>query len=203
MLRLSIFKAFIQRHVVFISPAVALICVATAVYSFKLLHEFETTPGNQGQITNAWPSSNHMILDNTHATLIMFAHPRCTCSKASLQTLMRIVKESKSNSASKIFFYVPKNAEAQWKENENWKIAESIPGVKVEEDLDGAIAAEFGAKTSGHTFLYSPQGSLIFSGGLTDTRGAAGNSKGRQIILDYLVNQKHQENRIPVFGCEI
>ncbi len=56
-------------------------------------------------------------------------------------------------------------------------------------DDDGAEAKRFGAETSGQTLLYDERGTLAFSGGITGSRGHAGDNAGRASLLA-LINRR-------------
>ena len=70
-------------------------------------------------------------------------------------------------------------------------------------DLNGAEAHRFGAATSGQAMLYDPAGRLLFSGGLTEARGEAGESEGMDAILHNLGGAPGAATRAPVYGCEL
>ena len=77
-------------------------------------------------------------------------------------------------------------------------------GYDVLEDLEACLATEFGALTSGHALLYSTDGSLRFSGGLTDSRGHEGDSFA-MLQLEQALNRQGllQEGPLAskVYGC--
>jgi hypothetical protein len=83
-----------------------------------------------------------------------------------------------------------------------WRSAEAIPGVTVRADQDGNEARCFQAKTSGHVALYDVHGKLLFSGGITSSRGHSGDNAGRSAIMKLL---KHEMavGETPVFGCSL
>ncbi len=69
---------------------------------------------------------------------------------------------------------------------------------------DGALmAAAFGAETSGQVFLYDAQGSLRFSGGITESRGHVGDNAGRAAVEQLLQGKAPVKTRTPVFGCSL
>jgi hypothetical protein len=70
-------------------------------------------------------------------------------------------------------------------------------------DPEGREAQRFGAATSGHTFIYDKNGKLLFSGGLTGSRGHEGDNIGRRTAIDCLTSTQTKQNKTSVFGCEI
>jgi hypothetical protein len=78
-----------------------------------------------------------------------------------------------------------------------------MPGVNVHEDVDGATARLFGAETSGFVVLYDPRGKLLFKGGITSSRGHAGDNLGEDTIASLLAGQIARSTRTPVYGCSL
>jgi hypothetical protein len=67
--------------------------------------------------------------------------------------------------------------------------AAAIPGVKVLFDPDRMEARRFGAETSGHNLSFGADGGLLFSGGITASRGHAGESVRERAIVAPVNNQ--------------
>ena len=78
------------------------------VAGLALLTEFDTAPGAQGSPPRDWPAGGSAQLDRSRPTLLMFAHPRCPCTRASLDELERKIKTLEPSLAS----YFPYAAEA-------------------------------------------------------------------------------------------
>jgi hypothetical protein len=78
-----------------------------------------------------------------------------------------------------------------------------MPGVVVAIDPGGIEQQRFGARASGEVFLYKPDGELIFHGGITASRGHAGDNAGRAFLEAILLRQKPAGAKTPVFGCEL
>jgi hypothetical protein len=102
-----------------------------------------------------------------------------------------------------VFFYAPSTEAADWDRTDLWRDASAIPGVRAAEDRDGAAARLFGAFTSGETLLFGTDGRLAFHGGITPARGHAGDSSGRDAILNLLAGRPAARASAPVFGCSI
>ena len=69
------------------------------------------------------------------------------------------------------------------------------------EDPDGAESRRFGARTSGHVCLYAADGRLLFSGGVTDSRGHAGDGVGADAVVALVGGGTAGTERTLVFGC--
>lgn len=102
-----------------------------------------------------------------------------------------------------ILFFKPKNFPSGWEKTDEWRFAESIPGVEALSDEDGAEAQFFKAATSGQVMVYGPQGRLLFFGGITESRGHSGDNLGRSAIESLVVGGRQELFTTAVFGCSI
>jgi hypothetical protein len=100
-----------------------------------------------------------------------------------------------------VLFYTPSAATRDWENSDLRDAAARIPGVTVLSDIDGVEAERFGAETSGHTFLFATDGRLLFSGGITASRGHVGDNAGESAIVSLINNQTPTRPNTFVFGC--
>src|SRR5688572_31151777 len=126
-----------------------------------------------------WPVESGITRNQKTATLVLFGHPNCPCSKASVGELNEIIAQVHDRVQVYVAFVVPKTADESWRETSLWSDAQLIPGVKTLLDEDGIEAARFNAKTSGQVILYDENGDLMFSGGITGSRGHFGDNAGK------------------------
>lgn len=77
-----------------------------------------------------------------------------------------------------------------------------IPDLVIHRDSGRKEADLFGAATGGHVFFYSPEGALVFEGGITPGRGHEGVSAGQQLILAALEGSATIAST-DVFGCSL
>lgn len=177
---------------------IALILVGT----FRLL-SFEYNPGSDSNFPLSWPQLTELELNSNSYNLIMALHPKCSCSRASLDELSKLVAKFPNQIQATVLFVAPKYASQDWHDNENLTLAHLIPGVKTIEDIDGHIAQSFNAKTSGLTLLYDSKGQLLFSGGITAARGHSGDNLGSQTITDLISGKLSSVKSTAVFGCTL
>lgn len=71
-------------------------------------------------------------------------------------------------------FVKPAGFGESWEQTDLWRSATDIPGVYSTVDENGVEARRFGSATSGQVALYSGEGQLLFSGGITGSRGHSG-----------------------------
>jgi hypothetical protein len=173
------------------------------VAGLRTMMSYESVPGTVGKVSEHWPVVSRIPAPNERPTLIMVAHPLCPCTRASMDELARIMARVQGKVSAYVLFLKPQGAPADWENSDLRRTAAKIPGVTVLSDLDGMEARRFGAETSGHTFLYDRNGALLFSGGITQARGHAGDNAGESAIVA-LVNDHHAElAKSFVFGCSL
>jgi hypothetical protein len=133
----------------------------------------------------------------------MFVHPRCSCSRASLVELDRLLGRVRGLAAPTVVFVKPHGAPADFDDGALRAQAARLPGVTLADDGDGVEARRFGAATSGATLLYGRDGALVFDGGLTQVRGHEGDSFGEERIVALLTTGRADRADSPVFGCPL
>ncbi len=150
-----------------------------------------------------WPVNSQVELNPSGATLVLFAHPRCPCTRATLTELQRILTHSPANVTTWVVFFRPLDAQPDWEQGNLWNAAAAIGGVHVIDDPGGALAERFHVFTSGQTLLYDSTGDLQFSGGITSARGHEGDNVGQTAIIQFLTQGSVSTHETPVFGCAI
>lgn len=100
-----------------------------------------------------------------------------------------------------------------WSETSLRRVVEEIPDVATLNDIDGNESLAFGAKNSGHAFLFDSRARCVFSGGVTSGRGHEGDSTGKSTIFGYVAGLESPvvtppalettAFETPVFGCSL
>lgn len=162
---------------------------------------YDHTPGAREDSPGEWPRTEVLTRGPTGLTLVMLAHPRCPCTRASLQVLASVMERARGRLSAHVLLWVPGRGDADWHEGELWRRAREIPGVQVHADVEGQEARRFGALTSGHTVVYGADGRLVFSGGLTPARGQPEEGAGAEALLALARREVSGEARADVYGC--
>lgn len=170
------------------------------------LAKHSVTAGGADAPPMEWPSQTNLSLSPQGYTLIMLAHPRCPCTRASLKELAKIIAGSDGRVHATVLFYSPRKIDENWLESDVWKAASEIPYVTSLVDSEGTVARQFGATTSGHTLLYNSSGRLLFAGGITGARGHEGGNAGEDAIVQLTGEPSEDKEdlvRTPTFGCHL
>ncbi len=170
---------------------------------FAMILNYQKTSGQTGPTPGRWPAGSQITLDPQRDTLVMFAHPQCPCTRASIGELNRVLARTHDRVTAHVFFIKPSQSSEGWSKTDLWRSAAAIPGVTVHEDLGGRLAGLFGAETSGDVLLYDTKGQLLFSGGITGSRGHAGDNASETTLISLCEGQTIQFAETPVFGCSL
>ena len=168
-----------------------------------LMAQYSQTAGVAGTPPVQWPEASRGHRDPGQPKLVMFIHPRCPCSRATLGELERLMAHCQGLLSAQVWFIQPEGMAEDWVKTDLWRAAEAIPGVQVNVDHAGEEARRFQAATSGQTLLYDATGGLIFHGGITLARGHAGDNPGRDAIECLLKQTPPLSASAPVFGCAL
>ena len=181
----------------------AIIWLAAIGAGTLYLVRYANTSGKSAFPPTKWPSESRVIRNPPAATLILFGHPNCPCSTASVGELNEIMAKISRRIQVHVAFVVPKGADASWRQTSLWEDAQLIPGVRTVLDEDGVEAKRFNAKTSGQVVLYDENGELVFTGGITGSRGHFGDNVGKTAVVSFGNGKKLSVNTTPVFGCSL
>jgi hypothetical protein len=167
------------------------------------LYGYATGPGVQAAAPQSWPAASALERVPHLPTLLVFAHPRCACTRASLSELARIMARAQGRVAAYVVIESRDAVPDASARGELWESARAIPGVVVAADRHGREAALFGAATSGQALLYDADGALRFRGGITAARGHEGGSFGSEAIVALVRDSAAAHDDTPVFGCPL
>lgn len=167
------------------------------------LAEYANTAGESAGAGSIWPGASRLPVEKGKAALLLFAHPLCPCTAASLGELERLMPFARDRVAVNVVFTRPPKRSPAWVQGSLWQKAKDIPGVHVVMDEGYREIELFGAKTSGQVLLYDEGGTLIFNGGITPSRGHMGDSYGREYVLSWIKGESLSKHTAKVFGCAL
>src|SRR5437016_5113600 len=95
------------------------------------LWQYASSPGHTGEVPAHWPRISQIVPATDRPTLVMFAHPKCPCTRASIAELARAMAACRERVAAHVVFFVPADATPDWERTDLTHAAESIPGVRI------------------------------------------------------------------------
>lgn len=185
---------------------ITLLCSSAAAtfVGMRALIVFDQTSGVGAQIRTRWPADSAIPHAHDRSTLLLFAHPFCGCTGATLKELARILELRTPQSPQpviRVLFVRPNGS--SWRSSPLWDRARQLGGAAVVWDDDGREARRFGVGTSGEVLLYGRTGNLLFHGGITGSRGHAGDNYGAEQLLAAVNSSQPAQIAQRVFGCAL
>ncbi|HWS72648.1 MAG TPA: hypothetical protein VN605_11065 [Thermoanaerobaculia bacterium] len=182
----------------------AVVWIAGIAYGSMTMWQFQRKAGESASAPSRWPASSRLSLAKNGPTVVVFAHPRCPCTRATVSQLRELLSGPlRKGGTVYVLVLKPREFPEGWEKTDVWRSAASIPGVTVIPDIDGAEAASLGVRTSGQTLVYDTAGKLVFHGGITALRGEVGENPGSRSVGSALAGRAPAREETPVFGCPI
>lgn len=185
------------------------IWIASAIWfaglavAFGIIALEDGRAGAQGTAPQSWPAASGIELQTGKSTLVMFMHPRCPCSSASLAEFERLLVQLSEPTNLVIVFVKPVGTPRGWEESSLYRHAGELKGVTILVDEGGVEAKRFNARTSGQVVVYNAAGELTFQGGITAGRGHEGANAGQQGALDSAKGRPSCCEKTEVYGCQL
>lgn len=145
---------------------------------------YESAPGQGARPPARYPEGRAL------PRLLLFLHPECPCSRATLEELAQIRPQVQ------LEVVLSRQPSAELLSR-----LSRFTGAELTPDPEGRQREIYQVWTSGQLIGYDAQGKLGFCGGITASRGQAGPSLGRANLLAWLNGQPVQEGS--VFGCPL
>lgn len=178
----------------------ATLWLAVVGVGFASAWRYEATPGRAAAASD-WPTGGPLVRETGRPTIVTFVHPDCPCSRVGLQQLAELVR-SHAGAAGTTVVIVGAPGLERLEQGVNARTARTIPDARIVLDPKGEEARRFGAETSGQTFAFSPEGRLLFRGGVTASRGHAGPNAGID-ALEAILEGRPTNVTTPVYGCAL
>lgn len=166
---------------------------------------FSFDPEATSGIPARWPSESTIERTTDRPTLVLFLHPQCPCSRATvaeLERLSTLVPAALLPQIS-VIASAPRLAENSWWSTPLLARAAKLPRAKVLHDAGGIESARFDARVSGTVLLFDDRGDRLYAGGVTMARGHDGDNAGMQAITELLIDHTAPHEPIPPFGCRV
>ncbi|QEF96608.1 hypothetical protein Mal15_06360 [Stieleria maiorica] len=183
---------------------------AMSAIGFVQLTDYSSRPGKSGQAPRR--VTDVELCDTSLAgtfpsadvpTLLVFYHPKCPCTAATVRVLERLQPRFRPSLRITAVAYCPGDQDDAWIETRTTTALSKLTTSQVVVDHGGRLCKRFGVYVSGQVLLYDGEGRLSFSGGITPYRGHEGDSPSSLDLLKR-INEPHDDlGSWPVFGCSM
>jgi hypothetical protein len=177
------------------------IWVLAIVVGLAIAIDHEMRPSARGAAGAAWPAGAHLERATAGSTLVMFVHPECPCTAASLEQLESLLASCEE--AERPLTHVVVVGQSPQETSSNATRAAQIVGARLSFDLDGSESRRFGSHTSGTVLIYGADGKLTFCGGITAGRGHRGENLAADAARLAATGEPSKAVQMPVFGCSL
>lgn len=160
-------------------------------------HRHMYEPGGLGTAPSAWPAEASLAGPADRPVVLVFAHPYCPCTPATLEQLSILAPEAQVSvvlSGPAVGLRDGAGPARRTAERMGWACVEDPAGLE---------ARRFGAQVSGHVVAYGVDGGLLYVGGLTPGRGMTGPARGLLALRRALETNRRSSIQGQVFGCRI
>ena len=195
--------SLLKRHPRWSAAIAVTLWLSTLAAGFTLLNNEQVRAGDPARAPGMWPASTRLVRTPGRPTLLVFAHPRCACTRATLRELERLLARSGARAITYVVLVLPPGAPDDWTRSSLAQEARALPGTTVRFDVGGVEARRFGTLTSGQALLYDTQGALLFAGGLTPGRGHEGDNAGSDALLAGIDGAAPETRETDVYGCAL
>jgi hypothetical protein len=179
---------------------VSAIWLIATTYAYSVMMRFDTRPGMAGNPPLRWPATSQVKLAKAQRTLLVFLHPKCSCSRASISQLQNLQKRLPGKFHTELVLWQPLNPSPSWNQLYRTDMGE-LTGTQVITDPGGRAAALFDVHTSGYVLLYGAGGDLQYAGGLTLARAFDLEGPGIVAMEQIMAGSKTTAAHRPVYGC--
>jgi hypothetical protein len=183
--------------------AIGVIWLIAVAGGMRAMLNYENTAGAEGDPPAIWPAKSKIPRTTGLPTVVVMGHPKCPCTRATIGELAVLMARLHNQATAVVVLVRPRGTPDDWDDTDLRRSASEIPGVIVMTDFDEVEADRFQAQASGQTMLYDAGGKLLFSGGITASRGHSGDNVGRSSIVSLVTYGTAQSTRTPVFGCAL
>lgn len=174
-----------------------------ACVGLKVVWTYDNTPGIAAAPEHGWPPASAIPRVAGRPTLLVFAHPCCPCTGATIDEVANIAAQCRDRVSVRVLFFRPTDSSPGWGATDIRRAVENIAGIQVLTDKGGVEARRFHALTSGQTMLYDADGRLQFRGGITGSRGHSDSNPGSDAVVSLILNGKATLDHTPVYGCSL
>ena len=180
-----------------------LIWIGLLFIGHLVLFEYELTPSPLANSKRVFPAHSGIQLAHGRQNIILFIHPACPCSAATVDEFHDLMQVGEKDSVGTVVFYMPAEKESEWELLPIVQSVKRIRNVNIEYDNAGSEADRFGVTTSGHVLIYDSRGVLQFSGGITGSRGHSGDNHNFQLAKQSAEARRPRYTVTPVYGCAL
>ena len=185
-------------------------CLALAMgWSMMLAYGYRREAAADVAPPSHWPANSQLPHSQGRDCLVLFVHPKCPCSQATVAELEQLLaafhaRRPDSTLELCVVATIPRTAEDSWAQTRLIQRSLRLADAKLFLDRGGVEADRFGAQISGTVLLFDAAGRQRYAGGVTASRGQEGENAGSAALARLLAGEAPSTNpTLPAFGCRL
>jgi hypothetical protein len=108
--------------------AVGSLWLACAIAGLYVVWTYDNSPGRAASAAAQWPAASTLVRATDRPTIVLLAHPQCTCTRATLGELAEALARAKNLPKTYVVFLKPSAMPDGWEKSDLWTKASSLPG---------------------------------------------------------------------------
>src|SRR5690606_33073432 len=117
------------------------------------VERYSNTAGEVAPSQGAWPLETQLVRTGDRPAAILFAHPKCPCTQATIQEFQRLEARFPGAFETLAVFTLPASDAEDWKSSRLIQQARNLRSARLIFDQGGEEAARFQAHVSGQVLL--------------------------------------------------
>jgi hypothetical protein len=180
-----------------------LVWCASLATAWNQLYSHAYRPAKTDRVVDLWPQDTILGASSQRFRIVIFVHPLCPCTQATLEELDESLTRIPADVAVDAVAVTTGLSADEVESSRTVESLQRMPRVTLHLDASGREQRAFGAVVSGETFAFDREGRLAFHGGLTPARGHQGDSAGQKLLEELACGRRHAPCEAPVFGCRL
>src|SRR5258706_7114521 len=121
-----------------IPTAFGMLWLLASAVGIWILLRYENAPGRNCAAPERWPTEARINVPQGRYLLLMFAHPKCPCTRASIDELNRLLAHCDGKVVAMVLFAHHGGMAVDWASGSSSRNRAASPGVSVPADLGGS-----------------------------------------------------------------
>lgn len=135
--------------------------------------------------------------------VIVAIHPRCPCTRTTLNELRRLLTEATISVQCTVLIAIPEDQSSAWLASATVDAAKRLPNTQLIPDANSNRASQLGLDISGQILVIGDDAGVLFSGGITAGRSCTTDNIGSESLARLLNGNATLPLSTPTFGCRL
>ncbi len=145
------------------------------------------------------PTQNPLFLTPKHLSVVMAVHPNCPLSASSLIEMAKLYTRMSEEITVTILAFSSEADPEAWTASAELATLSNME-VRILNDTNGENARRLGITKSGEVKIFSPNGKLLYDGGIAPAPDRRWNNSGEEMIVEVINGSAFKQLNSPLYG---